>query len=42
MPMRIHKSYKDVAAICDSELIGKKAVNAALKVGISKVFYSKH
>ena len=39
MFFKIHKSYRDVVAICDSEIIGKKFEEGKFQLDIKESFY---
>ncbi|MBU4308265.1 MAG: DUF424 family protein [Nanoarchaeota archaeon] len=39
MFIKIHKTYRDVVAICDSELIGKKFEQDKFQLDIKESFY---
>ena len=39
MFIKIHKSYRDVIAICDSELIGKKFEEDIFQLDVKENFY---
>ena len=39
MFIKIHRSYRDVVAICDSELIGKKFEEKNLQLEVKESFY---
>lgn len=39
MFLKIHKSYRDVIAICDSDLIGKKFEENNLQLDLKENFY---
>lgn len=39
MFFKIHKSYRDVIAICDSELIGKRFEQGKFQLDIKESFY---
>ena len=39
MFVKIHKSYRDVVAICDSELIGKKFEDEKFQLDVKENFY---
>jgi len=37
--VRIHKTYRDVIAICDSDLLGKKFEQGNLQLDVKESFY---
>jgi|SRR3989344_4805328 len=39
MLVKIHKSYREVVAICDSELIGKRLEEGIMQLEISENFF---
>jgi hypothetical protein len=39
MFLKIHKSYRDVVAICDSELIGKKFEQGKFQLEVKESFF---
>jgi hypothetical protein len=39
MFVKIHKSYRDVIAICDSELLGKKFEEGKFQLDVKESFY---
>ena len=39
MFVKIHKSYRTVVAVCDSELIGKKFEEGIIQLDVRKNFY---
>jgi len=39
MYVRIHKSYRNVVAICDSELIGKRFEEGIFQIDVKENFY---
>jgi len=40
MLVKIHKSYRDVVAICDSELLGKKFQQGKLQIDLNGEFFN--
>ncbi|MBU2104900.1 MAG: DUF424 family protein [Nanoarchaeota archaeon] len=40
MLVKIHKSYREVVAICDSELLGKKFEKGKFQLDIKESFYN--
>lgn len=40
MKVKIHKSYRTVVALCDSDLIGKKFESGILQLHITENFYN--
>ena len=40
MKVKIHKSYRTVVALCDSDLIGKKFESGMLQLHIAEHFYN--
>lgn len=40
MKVKIHKSYRDVVAICDSDLVGKKFDEDNFELDIKENFYN--
>lgn len=40
MLIKIHKSYRDVLAICDSELLGKKFEEGKFQLDVKENFFS--
>ncbi len=40
MRIKIHKAYRDVVAICDSELIGKKFEQGKFQLDIKENFFN--
>lgn len=38
MLIKIHKSYRDAIAICDSELLGKKFAHGKMQLEVGKFF----
>lgn len=42
MLIKIHKSYRDVVAICDKELLGKKFEQGDMQIEISSFFDGEH
>jgi len=39
MNVKIHKTYRDVIAICDSDLLGKKFEQGNLQLDVKESFY---
>ncbi|MBI2047306.1 DUF424 family protein [Candidatus Pacearchaeota archaeon] len=39
MLVKIHKSYRDVVAVCDSELIGKRLEEGIMQLEINENFF---
>lgn len=39
MLVKIHESYRKIAAICDSELLGKKFEQGNMQIEVKKEFY---
>ena len=39
--VKIHKAYRKIVAVCDSELIGKKFVEDNLQLDLQEDFYGK-
>lgn len=39
MLLKIHKSYRDVVAICDSDLIGKRFEEGKFQLDVKESFY---
>ena len=39
MFLKIHKTYRDIIAICDSELIGKKFEQGKFQIDVKDSFY---
>ena len=37
--IKIHKVYREIIAVCDSELVGKKLENDKMQLEVSKEFY---
>ncbi|MEK6897781.1 MAG: DUF424 family protein [Nanoarchaeota archaeon] len=40
MLVKIHKAYRDVIAICDSELLGKKFEEEKLQIDVKESFFN--
>jgi uncharacterized protein len=40
MLVKIHKSYRDVVAICDSELLGKKFEESGKQIDLTSGFFN--
>ncbi|PIN88820.1 hypothetical protein COU60_05345 [Candidatus Pacearchaeota archaeon CG10_big_fil_rev_8_21_14_0_10_34_76] len=39
--VKIHKSYRDVIALCDSELVGKKFEEGVMQLDLRENFYKE-
>ena len=39
MYLKIHKSYREVVAVCDSELVGKKFESGKFQLDVKENFY---
>ncbi len=37
--IKIHQAYREIIAVCDSELVGKKLENDKMQLEVSKEFY---
>jgi uncharacterized protein len=40
MLLKIHKSYRDVVAVCDSDLIGKRFEEGRFQLDVKESFYN--